>query len=107
MTDKKQPRKGMDELKELTNDILFEFFNEEKIIELCRSLYKKALDGDVEAIKAIFDRMMGKPKQAMDLNLERPIKFVLVNENKDELPGSADTSNNQIQSPQASVPQSN
>jgi acetyl-CoA acetyltransferase len=37
---------------------------------IARKLIKLALDGDIAAIREVFDRTEGKPKQAIDLDLQ-------------------------------------
>jgi len=55
----------------------------EKKEALIDALIKKATSGDVYALREIFDRMLGRPKQSLDLTTKE--KRVLTKEQIDEL----------------------
>lgn len=64
-------------LKELSNDVVFGFFNDEKIVKLVSEAYRIATSADkdsdrLNAIKEIFDRVLGKAKQT-NFNMNIPV----------------------------------
>ncbi len=54
----------------------------EKVRRVCEEVFKKAEDGDLAAANFIFDRLEGKPSQAIDLGSDpdRPLIQKLVRE---------------------------
>ena len=65
-------------IKTLSNDVLFGFFNDEKIVKIVENIYDIALnaqkDADrLNASREILDRVLGKPKQTIEGTLKTPI----------------------------------
>ena len=64
-------------LKGLSNDVVFGFFNDEKIVKIVENLYNKALSAEkdsdqINASKEILDRVLGKAKQVVQNDVSIP-----------------------------------
>lgn len=68
-------------IKQLSNDVVFGFFTDDKLVEIVTNLYNIALDGEkdsdrISASKEILDRVLGKPKQTIEGKLETSVPHV-------------------------------
>jgi hypothetical protein len=69
--------KGVRHLSTLLKEALI---NEGADSELVKTLIKKALEGNDRSIQEIFDRLEGKPQQAIDLNANIEKKLIKLDE---------------------------
>lgn len=64
-------------LKTLSNDVIFGFFTDDKLVQIVQNLHYIALSGEkdsdrISASKEILDRVLGKPKQHIENNVTLP-----------------------------------
>lgn len=78
-------------MKGINQDLLFEFFHDEKITKILDEVYRLAISSKDESIrlkasKEILNRVMGRPTESMDLNVTEGFKPIIVGLKDDREP---------------------
>ncbi len=77
-------------------DALNKYLNEKdkdgnlRLDVLAGKLYGMAIGGDVQAMKLIYERMEGKPKQAIEVSTDTPARLEVILTNGKDTEGKAD-----------------